>query len=629
MKLQKLEENHILYGAFCAIIAVGITAAFYRSPFRARVDDFLFDLRAQMGGQESEPTAVAVAAISEATIKAATGGLANDLTYATLAPLVQRILAAKPRAVLVNLYPQIFPYSDPGLEPFVQQMRGQPVHFGLFGITDFSSGSASLPTPLRTGGNHSERIFLADTLPEFRRAVVRYLPVEPRTEQDSPKLLMSYAAHTFLKENVDQLDRDAGLVNHRDEIDYSFVRLNYRALKTLRTVTLDGPTPTLQDTGNFAGRVVILGYSAFRPWGTQSSHMNTPWQADGEDLALGVPLVQIQAVGVANILEKSWLHPVSIFVNVLQTIVITILSILVWRLRSALAATLFVCMWGGLIFAHAFIMEGLNLWIPLADTALFSAFGLVTGSILRVRMEGRMRASREAQTESNRAVAHLQSQYLDDLAKELGAINARVAKHLAPVRVSQNANVQKAFGQALAASEELREYLVGIEQLAELDAKALTKVVKRPVRLQPTLERISRRFDFRMKEDQISLTIDCPPTLKAMADETLLEQVLYNLLSNAVKYSNRGSAVVMRARLDGSRCIVEVEDQGPGIAPEFVEKIFEKFYRIRDDRLYKVRGHGLGLYLSRFFAESMGAHIGVRSAAGVGATFTLSLIGAK
>ena len=240
-----------------------------------------------------------------------------------------------------------------------------------------------------------------------------------------------------------------------------------------------------------------------------------------------------------------------------------------------------------------------------------------------------MRASREAQTESNRAVAHLQSQYLDDLAKELGAINARVAKHLAPVRASQNANVQRAFGQALAASEELREYLVGIEQLAELDAKALIKVAKRPVRLQPTLERISRRFDFRMKEDQISLTIDCSPTLKAMADETLLEQVLYNLLSNAVKYSNRGSSVVMRARLDGGRCIVEVEDHGPGIAPEFLEKIFEKFYRIRDDRLYKVRGHGLGLYLSRFFAESMGAHIAVRSTAGVGSTFTLSLIGAK
>jgi signal transduction histidine kinase len=111
-----------------------------------------------------------------------------------------------------------------------------------------------------------------------------------------------------------------------------------------------------------------------------------------------------------------------------------------------------------------------------------------------------------------------------------------------------------------------------------------------------------------------------------MADPTLLEQILFNLVSNAIKYSPKGGTVAIDiSRDDAGQVCVAVTDRGPGIPQEFHERIFEKFYRVKDDHVYKVKGHGLGLYLSRFFADRMNALILVKSAPGQGSTFTLQM----
>jgi signal transduction histidine kinase len=97
-------------------------------------------------------------------------------------------------------------------------------------------------------------------------------------------------------------------------------------------------------------------------------------------------------------------------------------------------------------------------------------------------------------------------------------------------------------------------------------------------------------------------------------------------VSNAVKYGPDGAPVQIRAVRVENGCVrISIEDRGPGIASEFRERIFERFYRIRDDRMYQSKGSGLGLYLCRFFAEAMGATIELSSEVGSGSTFTVVL----
>lgn len=113
----------------------------------------------------------------------------------------------------------------------------------------------------------------------------------------------------------------------------------------------------------------------------------------------------------------------------------------------------------------------------------------------------------------------------------------------------------------------------------------------------------------------------------ARADSGRLRQVLFNLLENAVKYSPPGGAIVVRARAAGERVRLEVEDRGPGIAPDDRGRLFREFSRLNPPGT-RVAGAGLGLALSRMLVEAMGGEIGVQSAPGRGSTFWVELPGA-
>jgi two-component system, OmpR family, sensor histidine kinase KdpD len=108
-------------------------------------------------------------------------------------------------------------------------------------------------------------------------------------------------------------------------------------------------------------------------------------------------------------------------------------------------------------------------------------------------------------------------------------------------------------------------------------------------------------------------------------DEVLFEQVLFNLLDNASKYAPAGSLITVRAWPDGDHVVVEVLDEGPGIPPDDLEHVFEKFYRVGGaDR--RRAGTGLGLSICRGFVEAMHGRIAAGNRTDrQGAVFTMTL----
>jgi two-component system sensor histidine kinase KdpD len=96
-------------------------------------------------------------------------------------------------------------------------------------------------------------------------------------------------------------------------------------------------------------------------------------------------------------------------------------------------------------------------------------------------------------------------------------------------------------------------------------------------------------------------------------DEKLLEQVLFNLLDNAHKYGGDGGAAI-HARQEGDQVVISVTDEGAGVKPADLERIFEKFYRGgRTDG--RKPGTGLGLSICRGLVEAMGGAITAQSPA--------------
>ncbi len=101
--------------------------------------------------------------------------------------------------------------------------------------------------------------------------------------------------------------------------------------------------------------------------------------------------------------------------------------------------------------------------------------------------------------------------------------------------------------------------------------------------------------------------------------------VLTNLVGNAVKYTPSGGKVEITCLHEGSRIYIGVKDTGIGINPDERERVFEKFYRSRDERVGALPGTGLGLALALETTRAHGGAITLDSEPGKGSTFTVTL----
>lgn len=112
------------------------------------------------------------------------------------------------------------------------------------------------------------------------------------------------------------------------------------------------------------------------------------------------------------------------------------------------------------------------------------------------------------------------------------------------------------------------------------------------------------------------------------ADKEKIRQVLANLLQNAIKYGRqRGEVIASVYRTDGQHVLIEISDDGMGIAEEHIGRIFERFYRADTARSRKIGGSGLGLAICKHIIEAHGQSIHVRSKEDVGSTFGFVLEG--
>ncbi len=131
--------------------------------------------------------------------------------------------------------------------------------------------------------------------------------------------------------------------------------------------------------------------------------------------------------------------------------------------------------------------------------------------------------------------------------------------------------------------------------------------------------------DLRRQTDRHRFVVDLDALPIVEADPGRIEQVIRNLLDNAVKYSPHGGMIVLRGEAEPARVIISVSDQGLGIAPEHLNRLFEKFFRIESETDQHVVGSGLGLPIVRTIVESHGGQVWAESKLGQGSTFFFTL----
>ena len=147
------------------------------------------------------------------------------------------------------------------------------------------------------------------------------------------------------------------------------------------------------------------------------------------------------------------------------------------------------------------------------------------------------------------------------------------------------------------------------------------------IRLEEILKNIIEFLSTSAQKKNQSLTLVLPqdelPEL--IADPIALESIFGNLVTNAINYTQEGGEIIVTADMAGINSRVRVKDNGFGIADKYLNKIFDRFYRVKDDKTRYIPGTGLGLPIVKGLLDSMGGFTDVESEPGKGSVFTVLL----
>lgn len=182
---------------------------------------------------------------------------------------------------------------------------------------------------------------------------------------------------------------------------------------------------------------------------------------------------------------------------------------------------------------------------------------------------------------------------------------------------------------ALANIERLDAIVSDLLEISKFEAGQI-HLDKRAFDIIELTRKVFYQYQHMAEENQSSLLINTKlKQLFVWGDPKRITQVLENLISNSIKYGKKGGTTTVSYYDLDEQIVIEVSDDGPGIAEENLSRVFERFYRADKSRARKIGGSGLGLSIVKNIVEAHDQNITVRSELGVGTTFSFTLEKAK
>lgn len=241
--------------------------------------------------------------------------------------------------------------------------------------------------------------------------------------------------------------------------------------------------------------------------------------------------------------------------------------------------------------------------------------GLV-GTVAWILASRTLRPIREAHARQRRFVADASH----EMRTPLAAIRATAESGLDPSVTPEV--VRLGMAAIVASTERLTRITNDLLLLARTDDRILNAPAE-PFDLSVTVAEAIATFQTAnpgSRPGRINLALD----LRVSGDPANTERIVTNLLDNAFRYGGPSVAVTLTTSASEREAVVEVVDDGPGVAPADLERIFEPFFRVRSDAAGP-DGNGLGLAIARSLAERTGGRLTASSQVGTGSTFRLTL----
>ncbi len=186
-----------------------------------------------------------------------------------------------------------------------------------------------------------------------------------------------------------------------------------------------------------------------------------------------------------------------------------------------------------------------------------------------------------------------------------------------------NDAIRKSLNTAVAQTERLNNLVQDLLNVSRIEQGKLT-IDMQKVDMVTTINTLVGNYTERAKSKNLQLIYVPENAVPVMADGGRVQEIMTNLIDNAFKYTQAGS-ITIKHRVEGKTLVTSVIDTGPGLSSEEQSRLFQRFYRVKNDNTKDIPGTGLGLWIIKQYAEMMGGKIMVSSIVGVGTEFSVSL----
>jgi len=213
-----------------------------------------------------------------------------------------------------------------------------------------------------------------------------------------------------------------------------------------------------------------------------------------------------------------------------------------------------------------------------------------------------------------------------ELRSPLSTIHEQIAVVLKDMAGEESNNDKLVLARAKEKTSGLISLIGDLLDLSRIETGMVYQELK-PLNIDVLLKNIVDFLGTKAKSRQQSLVLKLPEvSLPAITiDPMAIESIFGNLITNAINYTNEGGEIIVTAETDGKNIVVNVKDTGFGIDPAYHEKIFDKFFRVKNEKTRYITGTGLGLPIVKGLLNDLGGSIRLESTPGKGSIFTVSL----
>jgi signal transduction histidine kinase len=371
----------------------------------------------------------------------------------------------------------------------------------------------------------------------------------------------------------------------------------------------------------YAGKIVLIGHDSFSD---SKDYVKTPYSRE----TLSMSLLEAFANSIDTVITNSAPIKAPRWLTIFITVLISLLTVhAVFTLNPIQGLTVLGLTLTGFLGTAWLAFAAFGVWIEVIPTLITIFLCYYFFIPYRLIMENKKSWEYFQHNKMLRQVEELKTNFLKMMSHDLRTPLARI-QGMTEVALQENANLSSLQKNALQnisqSTQELTQFIGSILDLTRVESNEV-KLQLKSKDINQVLEKVVDKVDFLAQKKKIDILTEFEPIFSVKIDEDLMSQVFSNLIENAIKYSPDKSKILISTEEKDGKVVVQVADQGQGIARDEQRNIFEKFYRSRDAATSTIRGSGLGLYLSKYFVELHKGRLSVESQPAHGSTFIVEL----